>query len=108
MARFVPPTEKRELISRLAGLLQHLLKWQYQPERRSRRWAASIKVQRRGLARHLKDNPSLKAKLDEAIADAFTDAVLLAASETDLPESTFPTECPWSFEAIMASDYWPD
>ncbi len=100
--------EKRELVNRLAVLLQHLLKWQHQPERRGKSWAATVKVQRRDLARHLKDNPSLKAKLDEAIEDAYGDAVLLAAGEADLAESTFAVACPWPFERIMDADFLPD
>lgn len=51
-------TEKRELISRLSVLLLHLLKWRYQPEKRSLSWEASIRVQRNRLADHLDDNPS--------------------------------------------------
>lgn len=101
-------TEKRELVNRLAVLLQHLLKWQYQPERRSKSWAATIKVQRRDLERHLKDNPSLRAKLGESIEDAYGDAVLLAAGETDLPESAFPVTCPWAFERFMDADFWAE
>ena len=31
-------SEKRELVGRLAILLQHLLKWQFQPGRRSASW----------------------------------------------------------------------
>jgi uncharacterized Zn finger protein len=45
-------TEKRELISRLSVLLLNLLKWRYQPERRSPSWEASIRVQRNRLADH--------------------------------------------------------
>lgn len=101
-------TEKRELVNRLAVLLLHLLKWQHQPERRGTSWAATIKVQRRDLERHLKDNPSLKAKLGEAIDDAYGDAVLLAAAETDLPETSFPTACPWPFARFMNADFWPE
>ena len=33
-------SEKRELVSRLTILLQHLLKWQFQPDRRSTPWPA--------------------------------------------------------------------
>lgn len=101
-------TEQRELENRLAILLQHLLKWHYQPERRSKSWAATIKVQRRDLTRHLKRNPSLKANLDETIDDAYGDAMLLAVGETDLPESTFPVACPWPFERIMDAEFWPE
>ena len=40
-------SEKRELVSRLAVLLTHLLKWRYQPGGRGSSWRASIVVQRR-------------------------------------------------------------
>jgi Domain of unknown function DUF29 len=35
-------SEKRELVSRLTILLQHLLKWHFQPGRRSVSWGPSI------------------------------------------------------------------
>ena len=101
-------SEKRELVNRLAVLLLHLLKWQTQPERRGRSWKATITVQRQALTRHLKDNPSLKSRLDESITDAYGDAIQLAIGETDLPEIAFPTACPWSFDQIMAPDFWPE
>ncbi len=100
-------TEKRELVSRLHVLLKHLLKWQYQPDARGASWQATIRVQRRDLARHMKDNPSLKSKLPEAISDAYGDAVIEAAAETNLAESTFSEACPWTFEQMMAEDFWP-
>jgi hypothetical protein len=101
-------TEKRELVSRLAILLLHLLKWQYQPDRRGASWQATIRVQRRDLRRHLADNPSLKGKLAEAIADAYGNAVIEAGGDTGFPESIFPSACPWTFEQIMADDFWPE
>lgn len=101
-------SEKRELVNRLAVLLMHLLKWLYQPERRSASWEGTIIVQRRALERHIKDNPSLKAKLDEAIEDAYSDAVPMAMGETNLPKSTFPLTCPWPFERLMDAEFWPE
>ncbi len=53
-------TEKRELVSRLTVLLLHLLKWRYQPEKRSASWEASIRAQRNRIEDHLDDNPSLR------------------------------------------------
>lgn len=100
-------TEKRELISRLKVLFMHLLKWQFQPVGRSVSWQLTIKEQRREVARHLADNPSLKARLPETMADAYGDAIIAAARETSLPENTFPAECLWSFEQIMDPDFWP-
>ncbi|MGC8475145.1 MAG: DUF29 domain-containing protein [Acetobacteraceae bacterium] len=101
-------TEKRELVSRLAVLLLHLLKWRHQPGRRGASWRATIRIQRRELTTHLADNPSLKNRLGEAIALAYGNAAIAAGGETGLPDATFPPLCPWSFEQIMAEDFWPE
>lgn len=100
-------SEKRELLSRLALLLMHLLKWQFQPALRGNSWRATIKVQRRALDRHLADNPSLKAQLPELLVTAYEDAVLLASRETGLAESGFPAALPWSSAQIMDPAFWP-
>jgi hypothetical protein len=100
-------SEKRELLSRLSLLLMHLLQWQVQPRLRGNPWRATIKVQRREIARHLADNPSLAARLPEVLADADGDAVLLAARESGLAESAFPAANPWSFDEIMDDGLWP-
>ena len=101
-------TEKRELVSRLALLLTHLLKWQFQPVRRSASWQTTIRLQRRALVRHMADNPSLKATLSDSIAEGYGDAVIESAGETGLSESSFPTACPWPFEQFMDPAFWPD
>ncbi len=90
--------EKRELVDRLAILLLHLLKWQFQPGFRSPSWSSSIREQRIRLRGHLKDNPSLKGKLDEAFGEAHELAVIGAARETGLPETEFPKTAPYRFE----------
>src|SRR5258708_889931 len=42
--------DRREVRSRLVLLLSHLLKWDYQPEKRSGSWRATILNQRQELA----------------------------------------------------------
>lgn len=101
-------TEKRELTSRLAVLLAHMLKWRFQPERRAKSWRLSIEEQRRQVARHMRDNPSLKSSLTEAMEDAYGDAIIAAERETDLDRAAFPKACPWSFEQITNEDFWPE
>jgi hypothetical protein len=101
-------SEKRELVSRLTILLIHLLKWRFQPDMRTRSWRNSVTVQRVRLESHMRDNPSLKSTLAEAMKEAFRVARLEAEAETGIDESTFPTECPWSFEQLMDEDFWPD
>ncbi|MFM8442199.1 MAG: DUF29 domain-containing protein [Methylococcus sp.] len=101
-------SERRQLVSRLAVLLAHLLKWQHQPSYRGRSWVLTIKEQRRQLGRHLRDNPSLEARIDEFLADAYGDAVLIAASETGLDEEAFPESCPYAWTDIMDADFLPN
>lgn len=100
-------TEKRELVSRLTVLLAHLLKWQFQPARRGMSWRATVRNQRRDLADHLADNPSLKANLPDTVLAAYERAVDQAAGETDLDPATFPPSCPWSVDQIFSADFWP-
>jgi len=50
----VGKSEKRELASRMAVLLAHLLKWRFQPARRTGGWRATIVDQRKRIALALK------------------------------------------------------
>jgi len=101
-------TEKRELVSRLTILLLHLLKWRFQPTLRGRSWRLSIEGQRLDVEAHLSDNPSLKATLAEAIAQAYRRATIEVQRETGLDASVFPASCPWSFGEMMDAGFWPD
>jgi hypothetical protein len=101
-------SEKRELVSRLKVLLTHLLKWRFQPGLRGNSWRLSIEEQRREVADHLADNPSLQAKLSDALASPYTTGVLAAARETGLDRNTFPSACPWTYDQIMHAAFWPE
>ena len=94
-------SEKRELVNRLAVLISHLLKWDYQPERQSRSWELTIKEQRLKLGDHFQDNPSLKAVFDDAALSAYRLAKVKAMRETGLPESVLPDTCPYNTQQIM-------
>ena len=100
--------QRQELRNRLAILIGHLLKWQYQSEKRSRSWLATIRVQRRDILRLIKENPSLQAYLEEAILEAYDNAKDLAMGETDLPEETFPKECHFVSPEILNQDFYPN
>jgi Domain of unknown function DUF29 len=91
-----------KLVSALRVLMLHMLKWDHQPERRSRSWALSIKAQRDELADVLDDNPGLKPRIPEAIERAYRKARIEAAQETSLDEEAFPPTCPYSFEDITS------
>ena len=100
--------ERRELENRLSILIGHLLKWEYQPEKRSRSWLNTIRVQRFDIGRLLKQNPSLKPYLEEAVQEVyFHKSVALASGETDLPKSTFPEECSYTWSEILDYEFYP-
>jgi hypothetical protein len=97
-----------KLESALRVILLHLLKWDHQPERRSRSWHASISVQRKHVAKVLRKNPGLKPAVDEAMAEAYAVARIEAAAQTLQEEDTFPLECPYSWSDIMQREIsWP-
>jgi len=99
--------EKRELVSRLRVLLTHLLKWEYQTQRRGNSWQRTIRNTRIDLADLLRDNPSLKPILQESLETAYARARDDAASETRLSVKRFPEHCPWNFERAMDEGFWP-
>jgi hypothetical protein len=99
--------QRQELRNRLSVLLGHLLKWHYQPQQRSRSWLATLRVQRRDIARLLKDNPSLQPYFAEALEEAYENAKDLAMGETDLPEQAFPSDCPYQLTQILDDRFYP-
>ena len=104
----VGKSEERELASRMAVLLSHLLKWRFQPERRSRSWRDTIGGQRVAIARRLAKTPSLRPDLQdpEWMSDVWTDARTKAIDETGLSE--FPAVCPWSNDQVLDVEFLPD
>ncbi len=89
-------------------LLQHLLKWDFQPERRSRSWELTIEEQRFRIARQLRKNPSLRPKRSEIIKDAFESAKRRAYIETKLARNTFPPLCPYDWDTMMERPFVAD
>ena len=78
-------SDRRELESRLTVLLTHLLKWQMQPDQRSRSWSATMREQRRQIEKLLRESPSLRPFVANVLAQAYGDACEDAADETGLP-----------------------
>ena len=99
-------SEKRQLDSRLELLIMHLLKWQFQPNVRSRSWQLTIKEQRLRLSKLLQKNPSLQPNLTEAIEDVYPLATLSAERETGL--SLFPEICPYTLSEILSLEFLPE
>ncbi len=105
----VGKSEQRELASRMAVLLAHLLKWALQPERRGRSWEATIRHQRERIARRIARTPSLKASVADPDwwADAWGDARLQTTQETGIGFDRFPQDCPWCPDEVTDPEFWP-
>ncbi len=104
----VGKSEQRELASRIAVLLAHLLKWQYQPARRGASWETTIKAQRLDVAYLLDEAPSLKPKLTDPawMKVVWAKAVAQAVNETGL--DVFPEVCAWPVETILSQEFYPE
>lgn len=94
-------SEWGELESRLEVLLMHMLKWDYQPARRSRGWKGTMREQRNAIRRLMRRSPSLKRDLETTIADIYRDAVGRAIDETGLSAATFPDQLPYSVAEVL-------
>ncbi len=103
----VGKSEYRELASRLVTLIAHLLKWHFQPERQDCSWQNTIRHQRRAIQFHLKQAPSLKAKLDDTewLEIIWGDAIYQASEETGL--DNFPETILWSIKDILTAEWMP-
>ena len=106
----VGKSEQRELASRMAVLLAHILKWKFQPQKRSISWTLTIKEQRRLLVRRIKKTPSLAPMLvdPEWIDEIWVDAKGLAEKETGLDIGAFPEVCQWAMADVLAEGWLPD
>jgi len=100
--------QKREIINRLKILFAHLLKWQFQPDRRSNSWKGTIVEQRNQISKLFKESPSLKYQIDKKITDAYTEAREYASFETGILESDFPSESPYSLIQALDKNFYPD
>lgn len=101
-------SEKNALRSNLRVLLMHLLKWQYQPSKRSGSWRGSIIEHRIRIQDAFEDSPSLKNHYGQIFDKAYKQTRQKAAVETGLDIKTFPTDCPYTEEQVLNSEFLPE
>ena len=101
-------SSRHGLKSNLRIVLLHLLKWQYQSDRRSRSWQSSIIEHRLRIYDAFAESPSLKRYFAEVFNDAYAGAIQLASSETGLTQKTFPKVCPYSQNQVLDADFLPN
>lgn len=96
-------SEQRSLGSYLQVLMMHLLKWQYQPEKRTRSWEITISNCRDKIQDALEDMPSLKRFLEdeEWVEKYYRRARRDAAKETGFQLNKFPQDLPFIIAEIL-------
>ncbi len=99
--------QRQELRNRFGILLGHLLKWQFQPNKRSKSWFVTLREQRREIGYLLAENPSLKPYISEALQKGYQSGIDLAVRETSLTDQDFPTECPYTLEEVLDTGFFP-
>jgi len=98
----------RECGRRLEIVLLHLLKWRYQPERRSPSWRRTLLEQRHQLTHLLQRYPRLRPQVPAMLTQRYRTARLAGLRETGRLEEAIPRACPWTVEQILDPDFWPD
>ena len=101
-------SDKREIFNRLKVLITHLLKCQYQPQKKTNSWIKTINEQRDQIELVLADSPSLRPYLTSKLGEIYKKAKRDAVTETKLTPETFPTDCPFTEEQILDSEYFPN
>lgn len=91
--------ERDRLLSSLRLILHHLLKWDYQPELRSRSWENTIVRERNNIELYIEDSLSLRRYFD----DEFIRKMYRAARSDAMQETRLelPQECPYKIEVIL-------
>ena len=101
-------SERRGITSQLIRLLLHLLKWQYQIQRRSDSWLDSITDARTQIELAIEDSPSLRSYPAQQLEQSYQRARRKAAQQTGMPVSVFPEACPYTLELILDQDWLPE
>lgn len=94
-------SEKNALKSHIINLFLHLLKCDYQPERKSKSWSDSIFEALSQIEEILEESPSLNRLIPTLSEKAYSWARRKAIHETHLHEATFPKDCPKSYKEYL-------
>ena len=100
-------SEHREIRSRLTTLLMHLLKFEFQAQKRARSWASTIDEQRSEILAVLADSPCLRPTIGAKAEDVYPAALRRVLSETGLPVAHFPDRNPYSDVQMLDLGFYP-
>jgi hypothetical protein len=100
-------SDKKEIRSRLEVLLRHLLKWQFQPDKRKSGWHSTISEQRTQLLSLIEDSPSLRDFPGQELEKMYRIARLKADDETGLGLQSLPPKCPYTIGQVLDEEFLP-
>ena len=105
--RSLGANERRARDSHLRNLLLHMLKWEFQPDKRSGSWASSMINARGEIDSLIRQSPSLGREdaLQNALHDQFPRARRMAAVETGRALQDLPETCPYTLDQIFDPDF---
>ena len=95
--------DRREVESRLIVLIAHVLKWVHQPDRRSGSWHATIIEQCQELE-GLLGRGVLYNHAEMVLAEMYGKAVERVIAETGLAKTSFPENCPYTINQLLAEN----
>lgn len=101
-------SDRREILSRLEVLLEHLMKLAESPDPQPRRgWWLTVREQRKKIKRILRESPSLETYYSENFSDCYETARARAAYNLDIAESALPVDCPFDADQVLLQDWSP-
>lgn len=94
--------ERDRLLSSMCLIVHHLLKWDYQPQKRSWIWQTTIQRERNNILFYLRDSPSLKRYLtDDWLGEVYINVRLNGIKATGLDLSE---RCSYSIQDVLERD----
>ena len=100
-------SDKRAVGAALKVVLEHLVKWQFQPDKRSSSWSDSIEEHRDRTSRILDDSSSLATLPQEILKREYQRARRKVLRDTLLPPKSIPTTCNFTAKQALDADFWP-
>jgi len=106
----VGKSDRRELHSRLARIVEHLLKLGESTLWEPRRgWQNSVRAERNSLTSLFKQSPSLRSAAAEELEDAYEHAARrLQHQLIELTMDPLPVTCPYEIDQVLDADWWPE
>lgn len=99
--------KKHEVFSRLRVIILHLLRCEYQPQRKTPSWLRSLSIQRRELGYLLEESPGLRHLLSDFCVISYRRALNDAAGEARQATGVFPAQNPYTVEQLLDDDFLP-